>query len=322
MNFTFPAPPTIVTVLALFVAQGGSAQRDDSALQKPPASPPVRETQPVPTVQPGFIPVPPAPKFTITERIESSSAREFASKLSDVLGVDVRIPDSYRKKLILNAGQYTAAGFLNEIALQLGGTYRQVFVFKPATKTELVQRKSKLASPGRVSLRRSQVPFALLARVLSERTGCSVEHPARVEGRFSIDFEAIPIEVAMADLAAKAGMVLSIAIQFEPAETNAERLLQQTLELSDKQMLEEQLQREEIVEELQSMTGQDPLSEDFPWDSLPDSFWSERGYGPEEVEELRNRFLLEGQLAREQQQEDPDIGSEDGFRGGGRQLPP
>jgi hypothetical protein len=250
------------------------------------------------TTQPGYVAPKEESRFELKDDLRGD-ARTFAKRLSEMLGAEVRLPDRIARTPSLPAGKWTATKALNTVGEQIGGVWKQVFVFLPAGKSAPAPA-SKLAPAGTVSLHRLPTSFTGAARALAAQTGCLLEFPKKVSGRYPLDVEEVPIEKALADLGAKAGLKLQVEIRFTSLETiDPARAFAQQVEDEQRRAAEEQQRRNAIINRLEDVTGQSPYDPNFAWNSLPDSVWEDLDSTPEEIEALQSEIQRENEIAQQ-----------------------
>jgi hypothetical protein len=268
-----------------------------SAAKTRPADPKPENAAETP-MQPGYVAPKEAPRFELKEDLRGD-ARTFAKRLSEILGAEVRLPAKIARTPSLPAGKWTASKALNTVGEQIGGVWKQVFVFQPAGKSAPAPA-SKLASAGTVSLHRLPTSFVGAARALAAQTGCLLEYPKKVSGRYRLDVEEVPIEKALAELGAQAGLKVQPEIRFTcPEPADPERAFAQQVQDEQRRATEEQQRRNEIINRLEDVTGQSPYDANFSWGSVPDSVWEDLNATPEEIEALQAEIQRENEIAQQ-----------------------
>lgn len=287
-------PAKVILTLLLF----GASCHPASAQQESPMQ--VVESPPAPSTR--------EPLIELKQSVNDVSATDFRRRVSELLGVDVRDP-RLRGQYSLPAGKWQPDQLLDLVSeqikerVQLDGAWQRTFIFATPSKAQ-PSPISKLRSAGKVSIERDHAPFSQLASAIAKQVGAKVELPENVVGAFHLAVTNAPVEDALADLAAQAGMTFSVAVAYveqraDPADapppmTEEER----NNELAVLEGSQEAFFEATLVGALTEVTGVSPLDPEFNWDAVDSRVWAGLGLGPADVVYFRMR--MDERIANEQ----------------------
>ena len=187
---------------AVFLAASGMVRADDPVEKTPHLTPP--------------------PKVVIEKRIATRNPQAFARQLSDLVGVEVRLPVKGFPLLTVPAGEWTAVQVLDLVAKQMKETdWQLVFQLKKrGTVLPLAAKPtSKLPPPNRVTIQATDVSFPRAIRLIQDAAACVIELPDNVpQGRFWLSWQDVPLETALKELGKAASLEVVPVIRFERAD--------------------------------------------------------------------------------------------------------
>ncbi len=262
--------------------------------------------------------LPPAPSqpILVPASVTGKDAAAFAARLAALLGAPVRLPQTLKTVPVLPSGRYTPESLLADVRKQVNrageqGDWRETFVFQPASKNTLPTPPSRLRSLGSVTLDARDASFADLAHQVVKAADGSVELPNSVPGRYSLHETNAPVEQALADLAAQAGLTVTptLVFSFAPVaasdppptdsapETDEERAQKQA-EAQVVALGRDQQEFQQRAARLQAITGMDPDSPGFNILAITPPQWNRLGLSPDALSQFRNDLVIQRQEQR------------------------
>lgn len=241
---------------------------------------------------------PEPPRVEIKERMEESDAKRLAERISDVLGVEISLPTSPQAKpsrtLSVEAGTWTAKEILDQVAKQIDGTWRLDFELRPEDPKKRPP-ESKIAPLESITLvARLSLPKA--ARTIAREVGCTASFSQPSPEYVMVEYRDVPADLALADLASKAGCDLWRRVVFAlPVDPEQGAQLQDEEFLSG--LMEQTEQKMHLATSLQEMLGIDLDDPNLPWDSVP-ALISLPDTTPEEMEALVGQLRAESEMTR------------------------
>ena len=246
--------------------------------------------------------VPAASRIELKQPLSEKDPAIFARRLSDLLGAKVRLPTALSATLTLPAGVWRADELLDQVgaqimaAVQAQGRWRHVFVFTPIAKESPPPVVSRLSSVGVVTVNKQEVPFAEIAHAIVHAVGSRVKLPEAVPGRYTLRCEGVAAERALAQLAAQAGLAVSVMVVFDaPSVESTSRVTEEELKI-EKQLAVQAEESQKMLAELeriravQEATGMDPLDASFNWDGVDAGVWQGLGLSAKDVAAFRRQM--------------------------------
>ena len=207
-----------------------------------------------------------APRFRVETALTETDPRVFARKLSQLLGIEVRIGFDGKRKLTLEAKEWTAAEALNRVARQIQGEWGVEFSLTPASPAKISTASPKRLLPlGTVSVEAPSLSLSKALKTVAERAGCRLVLPRELPAvKVRLALREMPVDRALSDLAAKANRAATAAVVIDLPET-AER---RTAARVSERLQEELAATAEVNAYLIEAYGGDPADEGFPWENI------------------------------------------------------
>lgn len=230
--------------------------------------------------------------------ISETDSRTFLSRLSGIVGAELRMPaDLPKKSLTLPAGEWSATEILDWLqttfmrAHPVQGRWHRTFILKLAAKEP--EPSCKLSPVGSISLVRQDLTFSDAARAIAQSVHSEVQVNRPITGRFNLKYNDVTAERALEELAAKVGLVVSNSMVFKLDGTPDRVVLSPEFlaDLADLADADEgsldMLQELELVSVVMQLTGMDPQTTDFVWSSVSPAIWSQLGFSREGLSDFQ-----------------------------------
>jgi hypothetical protein len=282
---------TILLVLSLSAALQLPAAAQESDEPSPPVVQPV-ETKERPAL----------PEIEIPSRIEETNPQRFAHRLSELVGAEVRLTKKAGTPLTLEAGKRTATEILDLVAKQTDCVWRQEFEFRKRS-TEFKPQDCKMGPLAPVTLT-ARLSVSKAARVISGAAGCKVKLDEVPATLFPLSYEDMQADLALQDLAKRAGRDLWRIVVFSPALKDDEAVLSQEEEFINS-LMEQTEQKGRLAIELQELTSLELDDPTFPWEAVL-QLLSPADATPDEIDGMLGQIRAEADMMRFIRQTEPD----------------
>jgi hypothetical protein len=211
-----------------------------------------------------------ARSITLATTLEERDPRAFARRLSELLGVEVILPNQTRRALRLEAGSWTASAILESVGKQASCTWGVAFEIRGATAGQAPPERKLDAMP-RISFA-ARLTIGRASRLIAREAGCKARLDESLNKVANLQFEDVPADDALQEIAENAGGHLWTRIRFEP-QLEPEAAAQAEEQAFLEALMEQTEQKARLSYSLQEITGQSLDDPGFPWESAMQFLW-------------------------------------------------